>query len=159
MYAWNDGTDYLMHHGIKGQKWGIRKYQNSDGTLTPEGKERYNRALKKSKKTAREAQNIVDMYGGPRAAKAKVFSKVATMTVGSAAFSALSAIGSAVIQDAVYHTAPLILAGTLGTGGIALGVAGMIWAANKGIKMISTIDDNSPDVKVTTIEGDYRRIK
>lgn len=27
--------DYLEHHSIKGQKWGIRKYQNEDGTLTP----------------------------------------------------------------------------------------------------------------------------
>ena len=33
--------NYLQHHGIKGQKWGIRRYQNEDGTLTPVGKERY----------------------------------------------------------------------------------------------------------------------
>lgn len=32
---------YLAHHGIKGQKWGIRRYQNSDGSLTAEGKTRY----------------------------------------------------------------------------------------------------------------------
>lgn len=32
---------YLVHHGIRGQKWGIRRYQNPDGTLTEEGKERY----------------------------------------------------------------------------------------------------------------------
>ena len=31
------------HHGIKGQKWGIRKYQNADGTLTEAGKQRYNK--------------------------------------------------------------------------------------------------------------------
>ena len=31
----------LHHHGIKGQKWGVRRYQNEDGTLTPEGKLRY----------------------------------------------------------------------------------------------------------------------
>ena len=31
---------YLMHHGIKGQKWGVRRYQNPDGTLTSEGKKR-----------------------------------------------------------------------------------------------------------------------
>lgn len=30
--------DYLMHHGILGQKWGVRRYQNKDGSLTPEGK-------------------------------------------------------------------------------------------------------------------------
>lgn len=32
---------YLAHHGIKGQKWGKRRYQNEDGTLTAEGKKRY----------------------------------------------------------------------------------------------------------------------
>lgn len=32
---------YLAHHGIKGQKWGVRRYQNPDGTLTNEGKRRY----------------------------------------------------------------------------------------------------------------------
>lgn len=30
-----------MHHGIKGQKWGVRRFQNEDGTLTAEGKARY----------------------------------------------------------------------------------------------------------------------
>ena len=33
--------DYLAHSGIKGMHWGIRRYQNSDGTLTEEGKRRY----------------------------------------------------------------------------------------------------------------------
>lgn len=32
---------YLIHYGIKGQKWGIRNYQNPDGTLTEEGRMRY----------------------------------------------------------------------------------------------------------------------
>lgn len=33
---------YLAHYGIKGQKWGIRRFQNEDGSLTDEGKRRYN---------------------------------------------------------------------------------------------------------------------
>lgn len=33
--------NYLAHHGILGMKWGIRRYQNPDGSLTPAGKERY----------------------------------------------------------------------------------------------------------------------
>ena len=32
--------DYLEHHGIKGQKWGVRRFQNSDGSLTAEGRKR-----------------------------------------------------------------------------------------------------------------------
>lgn len=42
MWEYNDGANnYLVHHGVKGQKWGVRRYQNPDGTLTEEGKKRY----------------------------------------------------------------------------------------------------------------------
>ena len=34
---------YIAHHGIFGQKWGRRRYQNKDGSLTPQGKLRYGR--------------------------------------------------------------------------------------------------------------------
>lgn len=33
--------DYLYHHGIKGQRWGVRRYQNKDGSYTSAGKKRY----------------------------------------------------------------------------------------------------------------------
>ena len=33
--------DELVHHGVKGQKWGVRRFQNKDGTLTPAGKQKY----------------------------------------------------------------------------------------------------------------------
>lgn len=38
--------DYLMHYGVKGQKWGVRRYQNADGSLTDKGKKRYANANK-----------------------------------------------------------------------------------------------------------------
>ena len=37
----NEFCEYLAHYGIKGQKKGVRRYQYEDGSLTPEGKERY----------------------------------------------------------------------------------------------------------------------
>lgn len=41
MRAGVESTDkHLQHHGIKGQRWGVRRYQRPDGSLTPEGKKR-----------------------------------------------------------------------------------------------------------------------
>lgn len=39
----------LQHSGIKGMKWGVRRYQNKDGTLTEAGKKRYNKEMEKLK--------------------------------------------------------------------------------------------------------------
>ena len=39
----------LIHWGIKGQRWGVRRYQNSDGSLTPAGKKRYEKEMGKLK--------------------------------------------------------------------------------------------------------------
>lgn len=43
--------EFLVHHGIKGQRWGIRRFQNEDGTLTNAGKKRYSAEGYESKKT------------------------------------------------------------------------------------------------------------
>lgn len=46
---------YLIHHGIKGQKWGIRRFQNEDGTLTEDGKNRYTDFAKEARSKATDA--------------------------------------------------------------------------------------------------------
>lgn len=47
--------DELMHWGVRGMRWGVRRYQNKDGTLTNAGKKRYNAELAK----VREAEKVV----------------------------------------------------------------------------------------------------
>ena len=41
----------LYHHGVKGQRWGVRRYQNKDGSLTPAGKKRNNKKEKANRKS------------------------------------------------------------------------------------------------------------
>ena len=49
VHADNEGT-YLAHHGVKGQRWGVRRFQNPDGSLTEKGKRRMKTLQGKSDK-------------------------------------------------------------------------------------------------------------
>ena len=49
VHADNEGV-YLAHHGVKGQRWGVRRFQNPDGSLTEKGKRRMKTLQGKSDK-------------------------------------------------------------------------------------------------------------
>lgn len=80
----------LYHHGIKGQKWGIRRYQNDDGSLTAEGKKRYGveSVSEMSKETLKQYQ-----------ADRKAAAKEAIKDLKSKKLKAYSDIGSDYITD------------------------------------------------------------
>ena len=54
-------SDHLEHHGILGQKWGVRRFQNPDGTWTAAGKRRYAKEIKRSldKQHAKEFRAVM----------------------------------------------------------------------------------------------------
>ena len=44
----NEVDIFLAHHGVKGMKWGVRRYQNKDGSLTTSGKKKISKEYKKA---------------------------------------------------------------------------------------------------------------
>ena len=50
----------LKHHGILGMKWGVRRYQNADGTLTKKGKIRRNKEVPKLERKLRNNAGEID---------------------------------------------------------------------------------------------------
>lgn len=50
----------LMHHGVKGQRWGVRRYQNKDGSLTAAGRKRYDQDIRDNNAKKKENRIVID---------------------------------------------------------------------------------------------------
>lgn len=67
--------NYLAHHGVKGQKWGIRRYQNEDGSYNQAGKDRYITSKTKLESNATRYGGQITKNGKYKASNGTVIAK------------------------------------------------------------------------------------
>ena len=84
----------LYHFGVKGQKWGIRRYQNPDGTRTAAGRKRYAKQLSKEFNKASKQYERMD-YRRTQAANSKQRAEKFASATNKGILKPLSKIGSA----------------------------------------------------------------
>lgn len=71
-----DDIEELVHHGIKGQKWGVRRYQNQNGSLTPEGKEHRDKREGRNKYRVKDSSTVNKSENKkPNIDESKIFSE------------------------------------------------------------------------------------
>ena len=118
--------DELYHHGVKGQRWGVRRYQNADGSLTPEGRKHYN-INETTKKGA--------IIGG--AAGLAAGAGITTAIVASLASFGFPVTAPLVAGYAATYGALYTLAGVQsgGASGAAIGIARQYVAQKRGAKL------------------------
>ena len=103
---WEYNYDYLEHHGILGQKWGVRRFQNKDGSLTAAGKKHYSDLAERAGETKEKTKSIAAASGVATAAIAG-FDVAAIMAGASSIMLPLGPAAAFVGAGAAYVAASL----------------------------------------------------
>ena len=102
--------DYLMHHGIKGQKWGVRRFQNEDRTWTEAGKERYGSGNKQKNSHRKRLEanyrekGLSEEDARAAAAKRAKIEKIVAVSAAVAVTAAVTAVGIKMYKDYAQDT-------------------------------------------------------
>ena len=91
----------LAHHGIKGQKWGVRRFQNEDRTLTEAGKERYGKDGSTGSTSSKDNSGSLKTEKKGLTEGQKKALKTAAIIAGTAAVAGLAAYGAMKYSDSI----------------------------------------------------------
>lgn len=132
-----DGSDDIIeHHGIKGMKWGVRRYQNYDGSYTRKGLERYKKAESNYEKAKEARKNGVGSRSEVQVAKRKM----------SKAYDKLKSDKMADEGKKLYSKGKTITSNTTKTMATEAAVVA-------GANIVSAILANSGDLRLASISG------
>lgn len=158
---YNSYGSTLCHHGVKGQSWGKRRYQNPDGSLTPEGYIHYGRKQRRIESKIAKNEDAADFTRRSGNASWQVAKRVAPIYGGIAA--ARTGVALKSLYDyykAAYGSAtvnvPHVVASVLGSGvGGAVGVL----ASGATVAVGSRIVSNLLDSKNAKLNRDLKEVK